>query len=129
MHSPPLPLPLLSTSCLQSFASLFITAATSEDIFTLLLLLLLTTPPSPPLPSPCEGRHHSAAASPSSGSAPQVKPIKIFIFPDSTLKQLFFWAIYSFAPLTFGAEKCLNVCLYTAHYPIMGGWRATIDWV
>ncbi|TWW72669.1 Receptor-type tyrosine-protein phosphatase S [Takifugu flavidus] len=50
----------------KSFASLFITAATSEDIFTLLLLLLLTTPPSPPLASPCEGRHHSVAASPSS---------------------------------------------------------------
>jgi len=45
-HTPHLfPLPLFSTSCLQSFASLFITTATSEDIFTFLL-----TPPPPPPP-------------------------------------------------------------------------------
>lgn len=48
MHIPPLPLLSLplslppSTSCLQSFLSLFITAATSEDVFTL---------PHPPVPS------------------------------------------------------------------------------
>lgn len=63
MHAAPLP--LFSTSCLQSFASLFITTATSEEIFT----FIFSPPPSRPPPLCKRGFAAAAATSLSPGSA------------------------------------------------------------
>lgn len=137
MHTPPLP--LLSTSCLQSFASLFITTATSEDIFT----FLFTPPPLLPLLPLCKRGHRSpvaAAASLSSGqpSSSTSTASSFSSSSSSSVRSLCCLLCRRFCTLhdkqhvffLFGWHlrwKWLKVLMYTAHYPIMGGRSAAID--
>lgn len=141
-HSSTTSLPLFSTSCLQSSASLFITTATSEAIFT----FPLTPPPSPSLPLCKRGHHYpiaAAAALLSSGQPSSLlqqlthsSPLEWDLsFSVNALQRCFLhiaWPGTCFSRFSFCWHlhwNWLNVLMYTAHYPIMGGGSAAIDWV
>lgn len=133
MHAAPLP--LFSTSCLQSFASLFITTATSEDIFT----FIFSPPPSRPPPL-CKRGFAAAAAPPPRSPLGQPCSLSEQLtrsyhrvlqkFLLSKFRRISRWGTGGFVSFSLCKHlrwKWPNGLMCTARYQVTGGRRAAID--
>lgn len=124
MHAAPLP--LFSTSCLQSFASLFITTATSEEIFTFIF--------SPPPPGLLPYANEVLLPPPPPPRSPLGQPCS----PSEQLTRSYHRALQKFLLLKFRRISRWGACKHlrwkwpsaltcTARYQVTGGRRAAID--